>query len=157
MQQELLSSIQGEISNRLFVSGAASRIIDAKKPHLGAKTDIEGLDQLGKLFVPSVALTRNSNGRTERTLSLAVLTTDDEMKSRTFGYINLGAIDEQNFLYPHPGIPSDGAWAVYTEAVMLERLKNGSETEPSTLPNLEPSLLGIENPYTGIRAAPKNN
>lgn len=152
MQQELLKCMQLEISSRLFVSGVASRIIDAKKPHLGAKTNVEGVEQLDKLFLPSITCSRDRTGRTEKTLDLAVVTNDDEKKSRTFGYISLGAIDEQNFLYPHPGISSDDAWAVYYEAIALEKLKTGSETEPPTLPNLEPGLLGISNPYTGIRA-----
>jgi hypothetical protein len=42
MQKDLLMSLHREISDRLFMSGAASRIVDAKPPDSGSKVDVGG-------------------------------------------------------------------------------------------------------------------
>ncbi len=151
MQQQLLRGLHREISDRLFMSGAASRIVGARPPEVGAKTDTEGVAQLDKTFVPSLAR-KQPDGPDIKVLSLAVIT-ETSNNGRSFGYTRLGEIDEQGFLHVYPNIPEDDAWAVWNEAQELEKLKTGDGENPPTLPGLEYSLLGINNPYTGITAA----
>ncbi len=151
MQKDLLQSLQYEISKRLFLSGAASRIVGSVPPEIGAKTNTEGVEQLDKLFVPTINR-KNIDGREENVLSLAVIT-EGPNKGRSFGYTRLGEIDEQGFLHVFPGIPEDEAWEVFYESLSLGKLRDGDEQNPPLLPNLEYSLLGINNPYTAIQRA----
>ncbi len=151
MQQDLLKSLQYEISERLFVSGAASRIVEAVPPLIGAKTDTEGVEQLDKIFVPALN-NKRVDDRVEKVLSLAVIT-ESPNNGRSFGYTKLGEIDEQGFMHVSPGIPEDDAWIVFNEAQELEKLKTGDEATPPMLPELSGSLLLINNPYTAIRRA----
>jgi len=152
MQQELLRGLHREISERLFVSGVASRIVGAKPPTRGAKTDTEGLAQLDKIFVPTFNK-KQVDGRNERVLRLAVIT-EGPNSGRSFGYTTLGEIDEQGFMHVFEGIPEDDAWAVLNEATELEKLRTGDGENPPTLPGLDYSMLNINNPYTGIQKMP---
>ena len=161
MQQELLRGLQREISDRLFMNGAISEIIATKlsagsKPY-GTKQDVEGAAQLDHLYGPTWHYRRENEGTADerriKTLGLAIIN-EGPNNGRGMAYYDLGEVDEQGFMHVLPNVPEDAAWAVYGEAVELDKLKSGSDGQPATLPNLEFSLLGIFNPHTAIMVAP---
>lgn len=150
LQQLRLTELHQEISNRLFMLGVASRIVKARPPELGAKTDVNGVEQLDKLFVPALA-SKKVDGRNERVLRLAIITPQEKYNGKTYGYTNLGEIDEQGFLHVYSNIPEDDAWTVFNEASALETLRLPAKHMPAELPQLDSSLLFVHNPNTAIR------
>lgn len=140
LQEAFLRGKQQEISNRLFEFGVVSRLVETTEPTAGVKTDVRGIAQLDKVFVPSISTA--SDGR-DKVLSLAAIT--PEQRGRSFTYFRLGMIDETGTLFPLPGVNHDDAAAVHALARELIEAR-----EDGTLPNLDSSLLSIKNPNTGM-------
>lgn len=146
LQQHYLREFQERVSAELFGSGVASRLLYNAPP---TRNDVEGVAQLDKLFVPSVRYYKSRQGEPHKILRLAVISREH---SHTTDYVDLGEIDQQNFLRVSQGVTDakteDDAWAVYATALELETLQTGDESNPPTLPNLSSNLLSITNSYT---------
>lgn len=147
LQQEFLAAEQQRISNELFEHGVPARLMPGDEDLRGAKTDLSGLAQLDKVFVPSYGLARDGD-QEERTLSLVAITEDPEKSSRSFTYKQVGAVDSAGILYPFPGVDPEDADRVHAAARQLEQAK-----ADGVLPDLDFSLLSINNPRQAITHA----
>lgn len=151
LQQEYLDGLQAEISQRLFISGAASRIMGDETPKRGSKTDLTGLAQLDITFVPAYHVVQ-SDEHTERALQLVAIaesTTPQDSISRSFTYREVGRVDNADTLFPDPSVDPTDAEEVHRAAQELERAR-----DDGTLPSLRADLLTINNPRTGITNQP---
>lgn len=146
LQAELLRSRQDSISDGLFESGVAGRLIEGARSFGGAKVDLSGFEMWGKLFVPSYVTVADGE-HTERELSLAAITPSPKANSNTVTYVGVGSVDEVGILHPYPGIDEADAAAVFAAANSIEGLR-----EEGSLPGLQPNLLSIHNPSTAIMA-----
>lgn len=147
LQQQYLGGLQAEISQRLFISGAASRIMGDETPKRGAKTDLTGLAQLDVTFVPAYHVVQTDE-HTERALQLVAIaegTTPQDGTSRSFTYREVGRVDNTGTLFHDPAVDATDAEAVHQAAQELDQAR-----DDGTLPNLRADLLAINNPRTSI-------
>ena len=147
-QQEHLRHRQQGISNHLFELGVVSRIVGEHDPSAGIKTNLEGVAQLDKIFVPALN-TAQDGDKTEKVLSLAAIT--PEANGRGYTYFKLAMIDETGILYPLPGVDKADAEAILATATDLI-----ADRDDGILPGLDGSLLNINNPYNGMTRLPKS-
>jgi hypothetical protein len=146
LQEVFFRSEQERISNHLFGLGVVSRLIEDRSPDAGVKTDVNGVNQLDKLFVPCLTFSVSDDGE-EKVLSLVAITPYPD--GRSYTYFRLGVIGLFDTLYPFPGVDFDDAQAVNDTARELITAR-----DDGLLPNLDATLLSVHNPNTSISIGP---
>lgn len=146
LQEDFLAQEQLRIGTQLFEKGVISKIVGDALTGGGARLDVQGLAQFTLLFTPSMKKFCDE-GRSHEQLSLTAIKSEEN--SRTFSYFPLGTVDNYGILYPYPGVDYEAAQVVAEQAMSLRQAKTDG-----LLPNLDYSLLLVNNPNTGIMLMP---
>lgn len=131
-QREELLKRQNNISARLFILGAVSRLVKGQTMR-GTSIPMQGFDQIRHTYVPGLRDVED-RGKTEQELSLVVI------GNKKVGYFPVGRIGDADILYPYP--------AQYDNRKDADLLHDSARellaAKERCMPNLSSNLLYIE-------------